>query len=480
MTVSSSTSTPVSIASSSSAAAAGGSVIDVNSLVSQLVAASRAPKDAIISQQTQTVTTQISALGTLKSALSTFQDSLSAIDTPTAFNAAVANTSNGSVFTATADADAVAGSYSIGVTQLAQAQQLVSKPVTGGSSAPVGAGTLQLSLGGASFSITVDSTNDTVAGIASAINSAAGNPGITATVISGTDGAHLVLSSSQTGAANTIQVTETDGGTNLSALTYGTGNTAGYTQNTAAQDAQFTISGIPHTSSSNVVTDALNGVTLTLNGTTAAGTGAGSTAQLTVASDTSTITDNVQAFVDAYNTMVAAIQPLGSFDQTTSTAGPMLGDAVLQGVQNEIRSTLYGLVNTGSSTYNSLASVGITTNSDGTLTLNKTKLGTALATAPTAVSSLFSSTNGVAATLNTRINDELASGGVIDTRSKTLIGKENALTDQTNSLNDQMTALTASLTQQYAQLNTLLSTLQSTSAYLSQQFASLPQVQQKQ
>jgi len=184
--------------------------------------------------------------------------------------------------------------------------------------------------------------------------------------------------------------------------------------------------------------------------------------------------------VDAYNTMVQAIQPLGSYDQTTQTAGPMLGDAALSGIQNDIRSTLYGLVNTGSSTYNSLAAVGITTNSDGTLTLNKTKLQTALATAPTAVSSLFSGANGVAANLNSRIDAELNSGGIIDSRSKTLIKQENALTDQTNQLNDQMTAMTASLTQQYAQLNTLLSSLQSMSAYLTQQFAALPQVQTKQ
>src|SRR5215470_2049304 len=104
-----STNTPVSVASSSSAASAGGSVIDVSSLVSQLVSATRAPKDAVISKQTQAVTTQISALGKLKSALSTFQDSLSAIDTPTAFNAEVANTSNNAVFTAQAGDNAVLG-----------------------------------------------------------------------------------------------------------------------------------------------------------------------------------------------------------------------------------------------------------------------------------------------------------------------------------------------------------------------------------
>jgi flagellar hook-associated protein 2 len=468
------TTTPVSIASSSSAAAAGGSVIDVGSLVKQLITATRGPKDAVIAKQTTAVTTQISALGTLKGALSTFQGSLGPIALPSSFNAEVANTSDDSVFTASTSSNATAGSYSISVTQLAKAQQLVSNAFSTGPNA-LGTGTLQLTLGGTSFNVTVGNTNNTVAGLAAAINSAAGNPGITATVIRGTDGMHLVLSSSQTGAENTIQVAETDGGTGLSALTYGTGNTTNYAEDSQAQDAVFSISGIPHTSASNTVDDALSGVTLTLTGKTAVGV----SAQLTVSSDTATIVDNIQAFVDAYNTLQTAIKPLGSYDQTTQTAGPMLGDAVLSGMQNEIRSTLYSVVNTGSSTYNSLASVGITTNSDGSLNLNKSKLQTALATAPAAVSTLFSGTNGIAANLKTRISNELESGGVLDSRSKTLVKQENALTDQTAKLDDQMTQLAASLTQQYAQLNTLLSSLQTMSAYLSQQFAALPQVQQK-
>jgi flagellar hook-associated protein 2 len=155
----------------------------------------------------------------------------------------------------------------------------------------------------------------------------------------------------------------------------------------------------------------------------------------------------------------------------------MLGDSTLQGVQNDIRSALYSLVNTGSPTYNSLASVGITTNKDGTLSFDKTKFQTALASAPTAVTQLFAGAKGVAATLESRINSELGSGGAISNRSSTLIKQENALTDQTTKLNDQMTALAASLTQQYSHLNTLLSSLQSMSAYLSQQFSALPKVQ---
>src|SRR3954468_14394819 len=148
-----SSNSPVSIASNSSSAAAGGSVIDVNSLVSQLVTATRAGQDANISKQTQATTTQISALGTLKSALSTFQDSLSTIDTPSAFNAQSATSSNPAVFTATAGAGSGQGNYSVTVSQLASAQQVVSGAFVGGGLDRVGTGTLQLALGGNSFSI---------------------------------------------------------------------------------------------------------------------------------------------------------------------------------------------------------------------------------------------------------------------------------------------------------------------------------------
>lgn len=483
---STSTSTPVSIASSSSAASAGGSVINVSSLVSQLVAATRAPQDALISSQTQTVTTQISAVGTLKGALSTFQSALATIDTPTAFNALSASSSNSSVFSASTSNGAVPGSYSVAVSQLAQAQQLVSSAWTG-AAATLASGTLQLSLGATSFSVQLDSTNNTLTGLAAAINAAPGNPGITATVINGTDGAHLLLSSSLTGAANSIQVTETDGGSALAALTYGSGNTANYTQDAAAQDAQFSISGIPYTSASNTVSDALNGVTLTLLGTTTGTSGSGSggsgtgsssaPATLTVSADGATIQNNVSAFVKAYNTLVGSITSLNSYDSTSGTAGPMLGDAMLSGIQNGIRSALYNVVNTGSATYNSLASVGITTNSDGTLKLNSSTFAAALSASPAAVSALFSGTGGVAATLNTQITDELGAGGAITSRSQTLVKQENALTHQSDQLNAQMSALTTSLTRQYSQLNALLSSLQTTSAYLTQQFAALPQVQ---
>ncbi|HTW37459.1 MAG TPA: flagellar filament capping protein FliD [Steroidobacteraceae bacterium] len=461
----------VSVASSTSAGAAGGSVIDVSSLVSELVAATQDPQENIISNQTQAVTAQISAVGTLQSALSTFQSSLGALDTPSAFGSETASTTDPTAFTATADSDAVLGNYAVSVSQLAQAQQLVSSAFSAGSSAPIGTGTLQLSLGGTSFTVTVDASDDTVAGLAAAINGATGNPGIEASVVTGTDGAHLVLTSSLTGASNTIQVTETDSGGALSALTYGSGNTANYTQESAPQDAEFSIAGVSYTSASNTVSDALSGVTLSLTGTTT------SPATLSVATNTASIESNIDAFVSAYNTLQSSLSSLGSYDSTTGTAGPMMGSALLLGIQSQIQSALYSIVDTGSGTYNTLASIGITTNSDGTLSVNNTTLSTALSSNYSAVSALFSGSAGVATSLNTQITNALATGGPIAETSQTLVQQENSLTQQSNQLQQQMNALSASLTQQYSALNTLLSSLQTTSAYLTQAFDSLPQVQ---
>ena len=458
----------VSVAGSTSAATAGGSVINVSSLVSQLVGASRAPQDALISRQSSAVTTKISALGALKGALSTFQSSLAALNKPETFAAVSASTSDRGVFNANASPGAPPGSYSVTVSALASAQQLLSAGVAGGSSATIGTGTLKLQLGTQSFGISVDASNNTVAGLAAAINAASDNPGVVAAVVQGSDGAHLLLSSTTTGAANTLQVTETDAGTGLAAMTYGVGNTANYTQNAAAQDASFSIAGVAYTSTGNTVTDALSGVTLNLVGTTAVG----SSATLTIANDTATVSANINTFVSAYNTLQGTLTPLGAYDKASGSAGPMLGDSLLAGVQNEIHHTLESMV--GTSVYNSLASLGITTQKDGTLQADSTKLQTALSKDFGAVKDLFSGANGIAAQLDARITGELATGGAIDSRGQMLVKQSNSLTDKTSVLNKQMAAMTANLTQQYAALNVLLSSLQTTSGYLTQAINSLP------
>lgn len=475
-----STTTPVttpvvSVAGSSSSDAAGGSVIDVSSLVSELVTAQYAPQVSINASQTSAVTSEISALGTFQSALSTFQDALSSLDSPASFNALTAESSNTSAFTASAGSTAVDGTYSVDVKQLAQAQQLVSaNAFAGGSGATVGTGTLTLSLGGQSFNVTIDDTDDTLSGIAAAINSASGNPGVTATVLQGNDGAYLVLSSALTGASNTIQVSSSGGDGGLAQLDYSSSDTTNYTEQTLPQDAKVDIAGVSYDSPSNTVTGALTGITLDLLSTTPSG----SNATLTVSNDTSTVAANIESFVSAYNTLMQQLSTLGGYDASSGVAGPMQGNSLLTQIQSSIQNVVFGVVDTGSPTYDSLASIGITANSDGSLSVNDATLQNALSTNFNAVSQLFSSTSGVAAQLNAQLTADLATTGPVESYSSTLVEQNDALTQQSTQITNEENALTASMTQQYAALNTLLSSLQTTSAYLTQAFADLPTVDQ--
>lgn len=184
-----------------STGAVGGSQIDVQSLVSQLISAERATLDKQVARDSGRVTTQISALGQLMGSMSTFRSALSSLKTVDVFSTRTASSSDPAKFTASASAQAVPGSYDIEVVQLAKAQQLSSNPFAGGSTTVVGTGTLTLSLGGQSFSVEITDSNSTLAGVRDAINSATDNAGIRATLVQGTTGSRLVLSSAQTGAA---------------------------------------------------------------------------------------------------------------------------------------------------------------------------------------------------------------------------------------------------------------------------------------
>ena len=182
-----------------------GSGLNISAIVSALTNAEGAAQQTQITNQQDSLTAQVSAFGTFSSALSTLQATLSTLETPSdlaGFTAAVADKT---VATATADNTAVAGNYSFAVQNLATPSILTSQPVTS-ASAVVGTGTLQISVGGRSTSVTIDSSDNTLAGIAAAINAAPNNPGVSASIITATDGSRLVLSGTATGAANAITV----------------------------------------------------------------------------------------------------------------------------------------------------------------------------------------------------------------------------------------------------------------------------------
>ena len=460
--------------------ATGNSSMDVNSLVTALVNAKTAGQVATLAAQQSTDNTQISAYGALSAALSALQTGLASLSNGSLQSTFTA-TMSGTGITATAASGAVAGSYSMSVSQVASSQALSSAAFT--STQQLGTGTLAISLGSKSFNVSVDSSNNTIAGIAAAINGASDNPGVTATVVNGNDGAHLVLASSSTGAANTISVAVNNlsgdnglsklGVTSTASTTGGQStltsavSTSAWTQSSVAQDAEFSINGIAGSSSTNSVTSAIAGVTLNL--TPAAVTTPASTQTLTIAADTTSQASAINNFVTLYNTLVTTMGTLTQYSSSATSQGPLLGDSTLNTINNTLASIVAGGVKNGS-TAQSLASIGVSLQADGTLQVDSATLSSALQNNSSTVASLFNSTNGIGEQLNSSVTNFTQTGGMIDVRTTALNSDLTSITTQQTNLTDYISQLTSQYSAQFTALNTLMATTTNNSAYLTQLF----------
>jgi flagellar hook-associated protein 2 len=448
----------------------GGSQIDVQSLVSQLVAAERKPLDDQVARAKARVTTQISATSALLGSLSTFQAALNNLKSTTAFSSRTTSSTDPKILTASATTSAVPGRYDVVVDRLASAHQISSDAFASGGTQVVGTGTLSVSLGATSFNVNIDGTNNTLAGIRDAINAASDNPGVSATLITAADGAHLVLTSTKTGASNAIQVTQTGGDGGLSALEYTNANQANYSQLRPAQDSRVLVSGLYEaTSSTNVIEGVIEGVSLNLVSAAPA-----TTISIDVAFDKGAAKEKVNAFVAAYNTLRGMMTRLGGYDAASKTGGPMLGDALLSSIDSEIRRTLSTPVDAADPAVQTLADIGVTTQKDGTLKVDGAKLDSALANNFDGVARLFGTEDtGVAARLYDQISARLADGAGIDVRNESLQAEQRSLQKKADDINARMQIVQQTYLKQFTRLDTLLSSLSSTSAYLSQQIDAL-------
>lgn len=434
-----------------------GSGLDVTSIISALVNAKQAGPQAQITAKTQQDQNQIAGLTGLGTALSALQSALSELTSSSTYSTYGATLSNTAVGTATTLPNATPGTYDISVSALASAQKRLSGAFS--SSTAVGAGSLSISVGSNTIAVPVSST-DTLSSIATSINNAANNPGVSATVVVGKSGSQLVLTSTKTGVANGFSVSaSSDSSTELNSLATSL-NTAGSSE---ASDAALTIDGIAVSSASNQVSGALTGVTLNL-----AATG---TSTLTVQQDTSPISSAVNDFVTAYNSYSSMIGTLSSYDASSGTAGVLLGDSTLASIQRQVSAVIGSSVSGNS--IGTLASLGVTRNADGTMSLDASKLATALSTNSSAVQGLFSGTKGLATQLNNTINDYTGSSGILQTRITSLNGNLTTLQTETTALNARMSVYQQQLAQQYTALGTLVSSLNNTSSYLTQSLASL-------
>jgi len=281
-----------------------GSGLDVNNIVTQLMNVEKQPL-TLLDQKEASFQAQLSAYGTLRGALSSFQSAVSGLDSLSTFQGITAKAADSSIVSASATTSSAAGAHDIDVTQLAQAQSLLAVGQAS-TSATIGSGTTTtltfdfgtisggtLSNGlysGASFtqdgtqtsgSVTIDSSNNSLQGIRDAINNA--NIGARASIVNDGSGTpyRLTVTGTGTGASHNLRIGVNGDAAIARLLAYDAGGVQNLTQTQAAQDAKLTLDGVSVSSASNTVTDALEGVTLQL--------AAKGTTQVTIARDTTAV-----------------------------------------------------------------------------------------------------------------------------------------------------------------------------------------------
>jgi flagellar hook-associated protein 2 len=442
------------------AVASSSAVLDVPSLVSQLMSVERRPIDKLNAKVTS-YQTKISSFGTISGLVSSFQTALQGLKN--SLQGYSATPSDANVFSATAASTAAAGLYSLNVTKLAQAQNLVAVGQASDTSAiSSAASTVTFTIGGTPTDVTIPA-GATLQGLRDTINSA--NLGVSASIVNDGSGTpyRLVLTAKETGAGKGISSITVSGDAAVDGLLKYGSTGATMTQMAAAQNAEFTVNGIPITSASNTVTGAIQGVTLTLKNITT------TTTTLNVARDTNAVSTAAASFVETYSALVSQLKSRSAYGSGDSAAPVLAGDNTVRQMLDQLRGIFSTPASGGTLTY--LAQVGISTQAGGSLKLDSSKLGAALANDFNDVTNLFSSATGFATRLDAWATSVVQAGGLIDSRTNSLNASIKGYNDQIDKLEIRMTALQKQYTTTYSNLNMLLSNMNATSTYLTQQFS---------
>jgi flagellar hook-associated protein 2 len=444
-----------------------GSGLDVQGIVAKLVAAEGQPKTVRLNSEEAKVQAKLSALGTLRSALASFRDTVSVLKDLEKFRGRKATASSSDFVSVKAGATAAPGTFSIEVEQLAQAQKLRSGTYAA-STTQVGTGTLTIALpSGGTVNVVIDSTNNTLAGVAAAINASAARDAVTATVINGDGDVRLTLTARATGEDAAVAVSQTGGDAAFATFV------SGITELQPPLDAEALIDGILVTSATNTISGALAGVAIDLR----AENEPGKTTDVTIGYDLAGARKAVDDFVKSYNGLVDALKSVSSYDSTAKKGGPLFGDAGVNNIGYQLRREVTSAVAGLGDAFDMLADIGVSVGVDGKLTVDGTKLDAAFASNFDAVGSLFATTKtGVAPRLATLLDGYLQTGGVFDERTKSLNTTIDDITDRREALNQRLESLQARYLKEFNALDGLLAQLQSTSNFLTQQLSKLPGV----
>lgn len=439
-----------------------GSGLNISSIVEALVNSDTAAKQAQITRQTTNNKAYISGVGALKSALAAYQASMAKLNSSTApaFNAYAATSANENVLKATASNTAVPGTYEVNVSQLATGSKVASRLYTtaeGGAATPIPKGDLTIEQNGKTYTVSIGD-GATLQSVRDSINDALAVNGISANIINEAGGSRLVLGSTTTGAGSDIKVIGGTTGIDIDGTKSMATNGSGYISG-LAQDAKLTIDGLEVTSKSNTVKDAISGITLDL---VAKSADAATTTKVTVGANNDGLKASVQQFVDAYNTMVKAVNALTatSTDADGNTVlGSLTGDPTTRSLLADIRGEL---ANIGSGDrLTTLSQLGINTQKDGTLEFNSTKFTAAMNDKKlgSEVQELFTGTNGVFERMNKAIEPYIKSDGILTSRTNNLNTLQKRLDQQQEDLDRRVELLTASLTKKYIAMDTVVGKL---------------------
>ena len=451
-----------------------GSGLDVAGLVQKLVQAEGAPKSLRLDTEEAKVQGKLSALGTLRSALASFRDTVAVLKNLENFRGRQVALSSPDFLTATASSSAAPASYSIEVQSLAYAHKL--QTATYASTATVvGTGTLTITTGGQIFDVVIDADNSSLAAIAAAINASPAGTKVSASLISGVGGAaRLTLSAKATGADNAMVITQSGGDGNLAALVFNSASPPeenGLLEMQEAQDAQVLIDGFLATSATNTISGAIAGVEIQL----LANNALNETTELSVGYNRDAARETIDKLVTSYNSLVDAIKNVASYNAETRHPGPLFGDAGVRNIVYQLRRELTATVGGLDGPFDMLGEIGITAQLDGKLSVDATKLDAAFAADFDAVGELFSAENtGVAVRLDKLLEPYLQSGGVFDSRGASLKSSIDDIGDRREVLNKRLVALQERYLRQFNALDGLLAQLQSTSNFLNQQLSQLP------
>ena len=384
-----------------------GSNLDVNSIVTQLIAAEKAPAEKRLANEEALVQARLSTLGIVKSSFADFQTSIRSLASVSAFQSKTASVANESLFGATVSSAAKAGQYSVEVEALAQAQKLVTKTFTN-STTTVGTGTLHIKFGSYDsqsnqfqentdkqvVDIVIGNDKSSLQGIRDAINAA--KTGVTASLLNDGSGERLVLSS-ESGQKNGLQITVSDNDGNhtndsgLSQLAFDPTTTVGSGKNMeqtlVPKDAIVWVDGIKVTRPTNSVTGIMSGVTLDLKQIAP-----GSPTTFSVSENKSSIKESVQGFVDSFNALKQVLNKATKYDAEQKKGSLLTGDSAIRGMNTQMQRIMGEMVAGVSGDIKSLADIGITSARDGTLQLDAGKLDKALTNNIDQFAAIFSTT----------------------------------------------------------------------------------------